>query len=122
MPITILIVEDHDLVRKALGEWVAAKFPGCHVIEATRGEEAIALAQVSSPHVVIMDLDLPGMSGLQATARIKAMIPATQVVILSLHDDKAHRARATRAGANAYVFKGRITSDLQPMLAALLPP
>jgi DNA-binding NarL/FixJ family response regulator len=69
-----------------------------------------------------MDIDLPEMSGLQATARIKAMIPATQVVILSLHDDRARRARATRAGANAYVAKGKISSELQPTLAALLPP
>jgi DNA-binding NarL/FixJ family response regulator len=122
MPITILIVEDHDLVRKALREWVAAKFPGCHVIEATSGEEAITMAQVSSPHVVVMDIDLPGMSGLQTTARIKAMDPATQVVILSFHDDKVYRAHATLAGANAYVVKGRLSSELQPTLAALLPP
>lgn len=121
MPATLLIVDDHDLMRQVLREWLGARFPNCHVIEATSGEEAITMAQVSSPHVVVMDVDLPGMSGIQATTRIKAMLPATPVVILSLHDDTVHRAHATLAGANAYVVKGRMASELQLTLTALLP-
>lgn len=120
MPTTILIVDDHDLMRKTLRQFLEARFAGCDVIEAASGEEAISLAQVSSPQIIIMDVDLPGMSGLQATARIKTMRPATPVVILSLHDNTMHRAHATLAGANAYVEKGRMSSELQPALAALL--
>jgi DNA-binding NarL/FixJ family response regulator len=121
MSITLLIVDDHDFMRKALREWLGVEFPGCHVIEAASGEEAITMARVSSPHVVLIDVDLPGMSGIQATERIKAMLPATPVVILSFHDDAAHRAHAAIAGANAYVVKGRMASELQLTLAALLP-
>jgi DNA-binding NarL/FixJ family response regulator len=121
MPTTILIVDDRNLIRNALREWLGVNFPGCYVIEAASGEEAILMAQVSSPHVVVMDIDLPGMSGIQATARIKAMLPATPVVILSLHDNTIHRAHAAIAGASAYVVKGRISSELQPALAAHLP-
>lgn len=121
MPATILIVDDHNLMRQCLRVWLEGQFPGCQVMEATNGEEAITLARLSSPQVVVMDVDLPGMSGIQATAHIKAMVPATPVVILSFHDDTVHRAHATTAGANAYVVKGRISSELQPTLAALLP-
>jgi DNA-binding NarL/FixJ family response regulator len=121
VPTTILIVDDHDLMRGVLRKWLGARFPGCDVIEAASGEEAISLAQVSSPHIVVMDVDLPGMSGIQATARIKAMQPATPVVILSLHDDTMHRTHATQAGASAYVAKEKMASELQSTLAALLP-
>jgi DNA-binding NarL/FixJ family response regulator len=120
MPATILIVDDHHLVRQGLREWLESQFPGYQVMEAASGEEAISMVQVSSPHLVIMDVDLPGMSGIQATTRIKAMLPAIPVVILSFHDDNVHRAHATIAGANAYMVKGRMASELQPTLAALL--
>jgi DNA-binding NarL/FixJ family response regulator len=120
MSATILIVDDHDLLRQALQEWLRIKFPGCHVIEATSGEEAIALAQVNLPHVVIMDLDLPGMSGLQATMRLKKIVPTTQVLVLTLYDDEVHRASAAIVGVNAYVPKHKMSSELQPVLAALL--
>jgi DNA-binding NarL/FixJ family response regulator len=121
MPTTMLIVDDHDLMRKTLRQFLETRFAGCSVIEAVSGEEAISLAQVTSLHIVVIDVDLPGMSGIQATARIKAMRPATPVVILSLHDDTMHRAHATLAGANAYVEKGKMGHELQPTLAALLP-
>jgi CheY-like chemotaxis protein len=108
-------------MRQALHEWITITFPGYHVIEATNGEEAVAIVQVCSPHLVVMDIDLPGINGIQATARIKAMLPATPVVILSFHDDIAHRSQATTAGAEAFIPKNKLSRELQPVLSRLLP-
>ncbi|MFQ5857360.1 MAG: response regulator transcription factor [Anaerolineae bacterium] len=120
MAATILIVEDHDAVRRSLRDWLEVEFPQCRVIEAVSGEEAIALIQIESPRLVVMDISLPGMSGIEATRQIKAALPSTQVVMLTIHEDDAHRADATAAGASAYVSKRVMQTELIPTLAALL--
>jgi len=120
MAATILIVEDHDAVRRSLRDWLEVEFPQCRVIEATSGEEAVALIQTESPRLVVMDISLPGMSGIEATRQIKAALPSTQVVMLTIHEDDAHRADATTAGASAYVTKRVMQTQLIPTLAALL--
>ena len=120
MPATILIVEDHDAVRRSLRDWLEVEFPQCRVIEAASGEEAIALIRIESPRLVVMDISLPGMSGIEATRRIKAALPSTQVVMLTIHEDDAHRADAAAAGASAYVPKRVMQTELIPTLAALL--
>ena len=120
MTTTILIVEDHDVVRRSLRDWLQVEFPQCRVIEAATGEEAIALTRVESPRLVVMDISLPGMSGIEATRRIKAALPSTQVVMLTIHEDDTHRADATTAGASAYVTKRAMQTQLMPTLAALL--
>jgi DNA-binding NarL/FixJ family response regulator len=120
MPGTILIVEDHDVVRWSLRDWLAIEFPQYRVIEAVSGEEAIALTRTESPHTVIMDITLPGMNGIEAARQIKAILPSAQIVMLTIHDDEAHRADATAAGASAYVPKRAMSTKLIPTLAALL--
>lgn len=117
---TILVVEDHDAVREALRDWLAAVLPLCRVIEAASGEEAVALAQTESPRVVVMDISLPRMSGMEATRQITAVLPATRVVMLTIHDDATHRADAAASGANAYVAKRAMQAELLPALNALL--
>ncbi len=120
MPATILIVEDHDAVRRSLRDWLEVEFPQCRVIEAASGEEAVALIQIESPRLVVMDITLPGMSGIEATRQIKAILPSAQIVILTIHEDDTHRADATAAGASAYVSKRAMQTELLPTLAALL--
>lgn len=120
MPTTILIVEDHDTVRRSLHDWLAAQFPHCRLIEAASGEEAIALIRDEAPRLVIMDISLPGMSGIEATRRIKAALPATQIVMLTVHESDVYQADALAAGASAYVPKRTMRSELIPTLAALL--
>jgi DNA-binding NarL/FixJ family response regulator len=120
MAATILIVEDHDAVRRSLREWLEAVFPQCRVMEATSGEEAVAMAQVTSPRVVVMDIVLPQMDGIEATRRIKADMPTVEVVILTIHEAEAYRADAAAAGAGAYVPKRAMRTELIPALAALL--
>jgi DNA-binding NarL/FixJ family response regulator len=116
----ILIVEDHDAVRRALRDWLEVEFPQCRVIEVTSGEEAIALTQIESPRLVVMDITLPGMSGIEATRQIKATLPSAHVVMLTIHDDDTHRTHAVAAGASAYVPKRTMQTELIPTLAALL--
>jgi DNA-binding NarL/FixJ family response regulator len=117
---TILIVEDHDLLRASLSDWLAAALNPCTITTATDGLAAIEAAQTQQPHLVLMDLDLPRLNGLEATRRIKAALPDTQVVMLTVYEDQAHRADATAAGASAYVPKRTLSSDLVPVVNTLL--
>jgi DNA-binding NarL/FixJ family response regulator len=116
-----LIVEDHALVRTALREWLMGVFPGCHFLAVGSGEEAIALANSHAFDVVLMDIGLPGMSGLEATRRVKQILPQVKVVILTLYDTTEYRAEAGAAKANAYVLKQTMSTDLVPLLESLLP-
>jgi DNA-binding NarL/FixJ family response regulator len=116
----ILIVEDHRGVRQSLREWLELSFPQHQLLEAESGEEAITVAQTMSPCLVIMDIGLPGMSGIEAAKSIKAAVPATRVVMLTMFDDKAHRADAAAAGVSAYVPKRKVQTELLPVLTRLL--
>jgi two-component system invasion response regulator UvrY len=120
MPATILIVEDHEAVRRSLRDWLAVEFPQCRVIEAASGEQALALIQIESPRLVIMDISLPGMSGIEATRQIRATLPSAQIVMLTIHNGDAYRADAAAAGASAFVPKRAMQTELIPTLAALL--
>lgn len=117
---TILIVEDHEGVRQSLREWLELSFPLYRLLEATSGEEAISVAQAMSPRLVIMDIGLPGKNGIEAAQDIKMALPATKVVILTIHDDEAHRAYAVAAGASAYVPKRKVQTELLPVVTKLL--
>jgi len=90
------------------------------VIEATSGEQAITLIQIESPRLVLMDISLPGMSGIEATRQIKAALPSAQIVMLTIHEGDTYRADAIAAGASAYVPKRVMQTGLVPTLAALL--
>jgi DNA-binding NarL/FixJ family response regulator len=120
MPATILIVEDHDAVRRSLRDWLQVEFPQCRVIEAASGEEAMALIRTESPRLVVMDITLPGMNGIEATRQIKASLPSVQIVMLTIHEDDTYRTDATAAGASAYVPKRVMQTELVLTLAALL--
>jgi two-component system, NarL family, invasion response regulator UvrY len=116
----ILIVEDHAIVRKSLREWLELSFPHYQMLEATSGEEAVTMARAMSPRLIIMDIGLPGMSGIEATQGIKAVLPDTQVVMLTIYDDEAHRADAAAVGASAYVPKRKVRTELLPVVTRLL--
>lgn len=116
----ILVVEDHDGIRQSLREWLELCLPNCWLLEAASGEEAIAIAQTNRPRLVIMDIGLPGMNGLEAAQGIKAVLPDTQVVMFTVYDDEAHRADAAAAGATAYIPKRKFQTDLLPMVTRLL--
>ena len=116
----ILIVEDHEVVRQSLREWLELSFPHYQLLEATSGEEAVSMAQTTNPRLIIMDIGLPGMSGIEAAQGIKAVLPDTHVVMLTIYDDEAHRADAAAAGASAYVPKRKVQTELLPVVTRLL--
>jgi DNA-binding NarL/FixJ family response regulator len=116
----ILIVEDHTGVRKSLRDWLQLTFPLCQLLEAASGEEAVAMVQTISPALVIMDIGLPGMTGIEATESIKKIVPDTQVVMLTIFDDEDYRAHAAAAGASAYVAKRKVKTDLLPAIKKLM--
>ncbi len=80
--------------------------------EAGSGKEALPLAQTLAPDVVLMDVELPEMDGIEATATMRTVVPLSAVVMLSIHDDGQTRARAQAAGAVAFVAKGSTTDQL----------
>jgi len=116
----ILIVDDHEAVRAALREWLGTVLPNCQYQEASSAEEALALVQARPPTVVLMDIQLPGMNGVEATRRLKQIAPRTHVVIMTIHEDPEYQADARAAGASAYVLKRMLGSELIPIMARLV--
>ena len=117
---TILIVEDNDVVRSSLQDWLSVTFPECTFQIAKSGEEAVEKVANRPPTIVLMDIGLPGMNGIQATRMIKAASPKTKVVILTIYNDVEHRADASEAGASAYISKSKMHSELVPLMKTLL--
>lgn len=121
MKATILIVEDHDAVRRVLHDWLSATFPDVCFLEAATGEVAVGLfLHGPQPDIVIMDLSLPGIGGIEATRRIRTIAPQTNVVILTIHDAVDYRRDAEAAGACAYVLKSTVSIELILTLKQLL--
>jgi DNA-binding NarL/FixJ family response regulator len=110
--IRVLLVDDQAVVRRAL----RARFhlePDLEVVgEASTGTEALALAQTLTPDVVLMDLQMPEMDGIEATTALRRVAPQSVVVILSISDDAQTRGQAQAAGAVAFVEKRGVTDAL----------
>ena len=112
-PTRVLIADDHALVRagiRALLEKVAAVEV---VAEAADGREALELIKTHQPHVVLMDIAMPGINGLEATRRLGKSSSATHIVILSMHDSEEYVWQALRAGAHGYLLKGASLAELE---------
>ena len=111
-PITLLIVDDHNVVRLGLKAYFSTLKDIQVIGEAASGEEAVAFVAQHKPDVVLMDLIMPGMDGVEATQRLKKASPATEVIVLtSFHDDE-HIFPAIRAGALSYILKDVDPDDL----------
>jgi DNA-binding NarL/FixJ family response regulator len=118
---TILIVEDHPTILKAVRALLSAEFPACRVLTAESGEQALDLCASDVPCVVVMDVGLPGIDGIEATRQIKARLADTAVVMHSGNDMAMFRDAAAAAGASAFVSKNKTFSDLVPAITGLLP-
>jgi len=120
-PKTILIVEDHPTVLGAVRALLSAAFPACCILVAESAEQALDLCASEVPCVVVMDVGLPGIDGIEATRRIKARLPDTAVVMHSGNDMGMFRDAASAAGASAFVAKNKTFSELVPAITGLLP-
>lgn len=107
----ILIVDDHPIVRAGLRRLLTAE-PEIEVREAASGREALSVFKEQQPTLVILDLNLPDIGGLEVLVRLKAIDPDARVLVLSMHDDETHTTRALRAGAAGYVTKNAPPEEL----------
>ena len=103
----VLLVDDHSVVRQGLRMLFQIEPAAVVIGEAGTGAEALALARNLKPDVVIMDVEMPGMDGIEATALLVAMLPQVAVIILTMHGTSDKRARAFAAGAKALVEKSQ---------------
>jgi two-component system response regulator NreC len=112
MSIRILLADDHSVMRTGL-RLVLERQPDFEVIaEASDGREAVGMAQQNRPAVVVMDVTMPNLNGIEAARQICTAMPDTGVVMLSMHSDEAYVLRALKAGARGYLLKESAESDL----------
>ncbi len=110
--IGVLLADDHTLIRAGLRMVVEAQ-PDLSVVgEADNGRDAVAMAQTLKPDVVVMDIGMPSLNGIEAARQIRGALPGTQVVILSMHSDEGYVLRALKAGAKGYLLKDSAEADL----------
>jgi DNA-binding NarL/FixJ family response regulator len=111
--IRVLLVDDHAMVRQGLRSYLSTYYRDIEVVgDAGSGEEALQAVHTLSPSVVVMDINMPGLNGIEATARIKQTHPHVGVVGLSMHVDEDYRRAMTTAGATALISKGAVLEDL----------
>jgi DNA-binding NarL/FixJ family response regulator len=110
--ISVLLVDDHEVVRQGLRALLEAQQDMEVVGEAKDGREAITKAREKSPDVVVMDISMPGLNGLEATREISRALPSTKVLVLTSYDDDDCIAQMTRAGAVGYLTKRSAANDL----------
>jgi DNA-binding NarL/FixJ family response regulator len=110
--LTVLLVDDHSLVRKGFRR-ILEDDPAIKVVgEASEGQEAVKLAFELRPTVIVMDCALPGISGIDATRRILAKMPAVAILMLSMHSEDTLIRQALEAGARGYILKNALDMDL----------
>ena len=118
--IRVLLADDHALVRAGIRSLLNAMNEVEVVAEASSGEEAIELAASSRPDVVLMDIAMKGITGLEAAARMRGRNPEVRVVILSMHSGEEYVLQALRAGAAGYLLKDAATGELELALRSVM--
>jgi DNA-binding NarL/FixJ family response regulator len=114
--VTIIIADDHRIFRKGLKSLLSEKEQIQVMAEADDGDEALEMARKYKPKIVIMDIGMPKMDGIEATRQIRERLPETEVIILSMHAKKAYIDQVLQAGAKGYVLKD---SDEENLIAAI---
>jgi DNA-binding NarL/FixJ family response regulator len=118
-PLRVLLADDHPVFRKGLRALLTS-LPGATVVgEAADGEQAVRLATQHEPDIVVMDINMPGVNGVEATRRIIAARPGTAVLVLTMFDDDDSVFAAMRAGARGYLVKGSDTDDVVRAITAV---
>ena len=118
-PIRVLVVDDHSVVREGIRHVL-----GTHVVfhvvgEASSSAEALALASALQPQVVVLDISMPGESGLHAVGPLLAAVPGVRVLMLSVHDDLEYVIESVRVGAHGYLRKDSKPAELRAAIEAL---
>ena len=120
MPIRLLVADDHGLLRAGLVALLNAETGMTVVGEADDEHSAVSLTVEKKPDIVLMDISMPDSGGIEATRRIKKLIPEAKILILTVHEDKGMMQEALRAGAMGYILKRAIKSELVNAIHAVL--
>ena len=119
MKIRVLLADDHAIVRAGLRMILAAEPDMTIVGETADLEGALRMTEETHPDVVVMDISMPGMNGLDGIRRVKESVPDTQVVVLTMHEDQRYFFQALEAGASGYVIKGAAPIELLTAIRAV---
>ena len=115
----VLLADDHRLMRSGL-RLVIERHPGLTVVgEADDGRQAVALAESLKPDVIVLDIGMPNLNGIEAARQIAAEHPEIAIVMLSMHSDEGYVLRALKAGARAYLLKDSAEEDLTKAIEAV---
>jgi DNA-binding NarL/FixJ family response regulator len=115
----VLIVDDHELVRRGLRDILrGTEFEVCG--EAQNGQEGLAQTVSLRPNLVLLDMSMPVLTGLQAAAKIRQLLPRTKILIITMHDSPQMEIEARAAGADAYITKMAAARSLVEAMRALV--
>ncbi len=117
--IRLMLVDDHEVVRTGLRSFLEAQGGLLVVAEAGSGEEALAVIEEAHPDVVVMDITMPGMDGLEATRQLKKCCPECQILALTVHEDKQYFIEMLAAGATGYLTKIAAAQELVSAIRAV---
>jgi two-component system response regulator NreC len=117
--VRLMLVDDHDVVRTGLKAYLNTQAGLEVVAEARSGSEAIDRALQSHPDVVVMDITMPGMDGLEATRRLKEIFPECHILALTVHEDKQYLFEMLAAGASGYITKQAAAEELVAAIRSL---
>ncbi len=118
-PIRILLADDHTVMRRGLRLLLESQADFKVVGEAADGREAVAQTESTTPDVVVLDITMPNLSGIEAAQRITATLPRTAIIFLSMHSDEGYVLRALKSGAKGYLLKDSAEGDLIEAIRAV---
>jgi two-component system, NarL family, response regulator NreC len=118
--IRILLVDDHSVLRAGLRMLLNSQVHLQVVGEAGDGLEALALAESQQPDLILLDLSMPGLNGIEALPVLHRLVPEARILILTMHDDVSYLRQALRKGASGYVLKKAADSELLNAIAAVM--
>ncbi|MFZ4164461.1 response regulator [Brevundimonas sp. NPDC058933] len=115
----VLIADDHEIVRRGVRDVVESHLGWEVCAEASQGDQVLELAKELRPHVIVLDVSLPGLNGVSVTRQVRTLLPATEVLLFTMHDDDETISGGLAAGARGYILKSEGERQLLAAISAL---